>query len=69
MDGIEEEFKDKLIVERVNVQDPVGKSLAQKYGFLATPTFILFNSQGVEVWRSIGMIEKDKVKQFLDTEQ
>jgi len=69
VDGIEEEFKDKLIVERVNVQDPVGKSLAQKYGFLATPTFILFNSQGVEVWRSIGMIEKDKVKQFLDTEQ
>jgi thiol-disulfide isomerase/thioredoxin len=65
VDGIEEEFKGQLIVQRVNVQDSIGKSLAKKYGFLATPTFILFNEKGVEVWRSIGGIDKMKIAQFL----
>jgi thiol-disulfide isomerase/thioredoxin len=65
VDGIEEEFKGQLIVQHVNVQDSIGKSLAKKYGFLATPTFILFNEKGVEVWRSIGGIDKMKIAQFL----
>lgn len=67
VDGIEEEFKGHLIIQRVNIQDPVGKLLAKKYGFLATPTFILFDGQGVEVWRSLGRIERAKVQQFMDT--
>jgi thioredoxin-related protein len=69
VDGIEEEFKDQLIVQRVNVQDPIGKSLAKKYGFLATPTFILFDGKGIEAWRSLGGIDKMKIAQFLDSKQ
>jgi thioredoxin-related protein len=65
VDGIEEEFKDQLIVQRVNIQDPIGKSLAKKYGFLATPTFILINGEGAEVWRSVGGLSRMKIAQFL----
>jgi len=41
--------------------------LAQKYGFQATPTFIMFDSQGVEEWRSLGRIDRDKVQQFMES--
>jgi thioredoxin-like negative regulator of GroEL len=67
VDGIEEEFKGRLLVQRVNIQDPAGKYLAQKYGFQATPTFIMFDSQGVEEWRSLGRIDRDKVQQFMES--
>lgn len=69
VDGIENEYQNQLIVQRVNIQDNAGKSLAQKYGFLATPTFILFDAEGKEVWRSIGNLSREKVKQFLDSIQ
>ena len=69
MDGIEEEFKGQLIVQRVNGQDPIGKSLAKKYGFRATPTFILFDGKGVEAWRSLGGIDRMKIAQFLGSNQ
>jgi thioredoxin-related protein len=69
VDGIEKEFKDQLIVQRVNIQDPIGKSLANKYGFLATPTFIFFDGKGQEAWRSIGGIDKMKIAQSLGSNQ
>jgi thioredoxin-related protein len=69
VDGIEEEFKGQLIVQRVNIQDPIGKSLAKKYGFLATPTFIIFDGKGVEAWRSMGGIDKKDIEQFLGSNQ
>jgi len=69
VDGIEEAYKDRLIVQRVNVQDSTGKYLAKKYGFLATPTFIFFDGKGQEAWRSIGGIDKMKIAQSLGSNQ
>lgn len=54
-------------MQRANIQDTIGKSLAQIYGFQATPTFILFDTQSKEVLRSIARIEREKVDDFLGT--
>ena len=62
VDGLENEYPEKLIIIRVNIQDPVGRELAPKYGFQYTPTFIFFDPQGIEQWRSIGQLDPEKVR-------
>ncbi len=61
VDGLEQQTKGKLIVIRVNIQDPVGKQLAVDYNFEYTPTFIFFDAQGKELWRMVGSLDTQKV--------
>jgi hypothetical protein len=65
VDGIEDEFKGQLIVLRVNIQDPAIRTLADQYKFEYTPTFIFFNPQGEEVWRTIGSVDVQKIRDSL----
>ncbi len=44
----------RLHIIRLNVQEAAGRELASVYGFEFTPTFIYFDAQGNEVWRTIG---------------
>ncbi len=62
MDGLEQELSGRLDVIRVNIQEPVGRQLAPVYDFEYTPTFIFFDAQGTELWRSIGEIDPQKVR-------
>ena len=68
MDGIEREFEGKLLVIRLNVQDPVGVELGRLYNFQYTPTFILFDGEGEELWRTIGAIDPSEVRDSLGVE-
>lgn len=65
MDGVEQEFQGQLTVLRVNVQDPAGRELGQMYDFRYTPTFIFFDAQGNERWRSIGSLDVDQIQSSL----
>lgn len=65
MDGLEQELGPKLRVLRVDVQQPVGRELAPVYDFEYTPTYIFFDAQGHEVWRSIGEIDAARVRSSL----
>ena len=64
MNGLKEEFPDQLRVVSVDVQSPLGRELAREYGSF-TPTFVFFDSQGAELWRSVGTIDADEVRQSL----
>ncbi len=66
VDGIEQEHSGRLRVIRLNVQDPVGRALAQELGSRVTPTFIFFDAQGREAWRSVGSIDPAQVRRSLD---
>jgi hypothetical protein len=65
VDGIENEHKDELIVLRINIQSPAGKALGSYFRATMTPTFIFFDSQGLEQWRSVGSIDRQRVEKFL----
>lgn len=41
------------------------EELAREYGIMSIPTLILFN-EGKEVKRTIGFIDKEKIKKFID---
>jgi thioredoxin-related protein len=62
VDGLESEFSGDLVVIRLNVQDPVGRELATQYDFRYTPTFIFFDAQGTEIWRTVGKLGTERVR-------
>lgn len=66
VDGIEREHQHQLRVIRVNIQDPKGRQLAKEYDFEYTPTFIFFDQQGQEMWRSVGELDPEKVRESLE---
>jgi len=66
VDGIEQEYRDRLLVIRLNVQETVGRELAPVYGFEYTPTFIFFDAQGSEIWREVGTLDAQRVQESLE---
>jgi thioredoxin-related protein len=65
VDGLEQELGDQLQFVRLNIQDKVGMQLAPVYGFQYTPTFIFFDGQGHELWRTVGELNPQKVRDSL----
>ena len=65
MNRLKAEFPDRLKVVSVDVQSSLGKALAPEYGKL-TPTFIFFDGEGEELWRRIGTLEADEVRQSIE---
>jgi thioredoxin-related protein len=63
VDGIEKQYASRLFVIRVDIQSETGRTLAPLYGFQYTPTFIFFDAQGKELWRSIGQLDTTKVSE------
>ena len=48
---------------RLDVQEPASRPLLADLGFRFTPTFILFDSDGREVWRTNGSLNPDEVNE------
>ncbi len=69
VDQIEQKYRDRLIVIRVNIQSASGRELARYYQFEYTPTFIFFDGQGREVWRSVGELDPNRVTESLESTQ
>ncbi|MCJ7676689.1 MAG: hypothetical protein MUO35_03070 [Anaerolineales bacterium] len=65
VDGIERQHAGQLIVVRLNVQDPSAQPWLSRFGFQATPTFVLLDASGNEVWRSVGAIDPGRVAEAL----
>lgn len=63
VDGLEKELAGKLILIRLNIQESVGRELAPVYGFQYTPTFIYFDAQGNELWRQVGGLDVERVRE------
>ncbi len=62
MDGLEKELTGKLEIARINIQTQVGRDLAPVYNFEYTPTYIFFDAQGHEQWRTIGEVDPQRVR-------
>jgi len=55
------------VVIRLDIHTTVGKQIAEEYDFQYTPTFILFNGFGEEVWRMRLNIDESRLAEFLET--
>ena len=66
VDGIERVHEGKLKVIRLNIQEPAGQALLERYDFRFTPTFIFFDENGEELQRWVGGIYSAEVKELLE---
>ncbi|MEI6083064.1 MAG: thioredoxin family protein [Verrucomicrobiota bacterium] len=62
VDRLENELREKLVVRRVDIQSTAGRQLVAQYRIEVTPTFILFDSAGKELWRGTGNVDAEVVR-------
>jgi len=58
----------KIHIIRLNIQEDVGRELALAYDFEFTPTFIFFDAEGNEMWRTIGEFDPQKIRDSLEAD-
>ena len=68
VDDLEEELGDQIHIIRLNIQEEVGMELSPVYGFEFTPTFIYFDADGIEIWRTVGDFNPQLVRDSLVNE-
>lgn len=68
MDGIEREHEDELIVIHLNIQEPVGKAVGERFDFRYTPTFVFLDAAGNELWRQVGAIDPQDIERSLENQ-
>jgi len=49
------------LVLQINVQSEPGKDFKRDFGSF-TPTFVFFNEEGEELWRSLGTLDAEQVR-------
>jgi hypothetical protein len=62
---LETELAGKLQIISLNVNDPVGRRIADRFDFGYTPTFIFCGKNGIEQWRSVGTLDAERVRKSL----
>jgi thioredoxin-related protein len=62
VNGLKEEWAGSVQVLQVNIHDRENRALTERLHAQFTPTFVLFDATGQEVWRSVGQIDADEVK-------
>ena len=66
VDELENELGSEILFIRLNIQEQVGRELAPVYGFEFTPTFIYFDAEGKELWREVGSLDTQRVRESLE---
>jgi thioredoxin-related protein len=66
VDELENELGDEILFIRLNIQEDVGRELAPVYDFEFTPTFIYFDEQGNEIWREVGGLDTQRVRESVE---
>jgi len=56
---------EQVHIIRLNIHEPIGTELAPVYGVEFAPTFIFFDSDGLEIWRQIGGLDTQHVRDSL----
>jgi thiol-disulfide isomerase/thioredoxin len=72
VNGLEEEWGDQVIVVQVDIHARENQTLLSNLDVQFTPTFVLYDLKGQEVWRSVGAIDakeaRRKVATIIDVE-
>src|SRR5689334_21070347 len=66
MDRLEGDAGHRLQILRVNVKDPIGWQLAERYNVTFTPSFLLFNSYGSKEDEFTLVLDRARVIYWLD---
>jgi thiol-disulfide isomerase/thioredoxin len=66
LDRLERDLAQRLRVLRIDVADPIGADLANRYGVNVAPTFVLFNGYGINEDQFALRLDRARVLHWLD---
>ncbi len=66
MNGLENEYRGDLYVQRVNIDTSEGNRLQTMFEVSGTPTIIIFNHNGQVVARFNGLVSEDMLRQAIN---
>lgn len=58
VNGIEQDYQDRLRVVHLDARDADNRAVAAQIGVQMTPTYVVFDAHGTEVWRSMGTVNR-----------
>ena len=58
VNGIELDYQNKLRVVHLDARDAENRAIAAQISVKMTPTYVLFDANGTEVWRSMGTVNR-----------
>jgi hypothetical protein len=66
VDGLQNQYANRVRIVRVDLLTPTGRELADRYGFRLTPFFAGFDASGKTAWTQTGLTPTpDKIDQLL----
>ena len=65
VNGLRDELDQQLVILKVDIFTDAGRELKAEYNGVYTPTFIFFDPDGKEVWRTVGSLDAEQVKESL----
>jgi len=66
VDGLETKYQGRLLVFHIDVTSPAERAVVREFGFEFSPTFIFYDANGQELWRSIGNLDLQRLDQNLE---
>lgn len=65
VDGIEKDHQGTLRVVRLDARNSENRELANSIGVQMTPTYVLFDANAKEVYRSSGTLNRSVIDEFV----
>lgn len=69
VNGLKEEWADDVLVVQLNIHQKANDRLIRQLDAQFTPTFVLLDKSGDEVWRQVGAIDAGEARrqvEFID---
>jgi thioredoxin-related protein len=65
VNGLRSEWGDEVQVVQIDLHRKENQSLIAQIGFRFTPTFVLYDESGQEIWRASGGLDAAEVRRQL----
>ncbi len=67
VDGLEEDYGDRVAFQRLNADEDDGRAAAQTYRVRGHPAIVVINDRGDVVWSRLGVQPRDAVASALES--
>jgi hypothetical protein len=67
VNGIEQDYGKNLQVVHLDARNADNRAIAAQIGVLMTPTYVLFDAKGTEVWRAAGAFSRQQFDTIVAT--
>jgi protein-disulfide isomerase len=66
VNGLKEEWADDVLVLQLNIHKKANEQLVRQLNAQFTPTFVLLDESGDEVWRQVGVIDATEARRQVE---